>query len=76
MARYYFQLSDGKEVLNTGKGLELLGNAAAREEAVILARELKDGKVMPGRSWDGWFVQIVDQHGHEVDTVPIDAVPE
>jgi Domain of unknown function (DUF6894) len=76
MARYYFQLSDGKEVLKAGKGLELLGNAAAREEAVILARELKDGKVMPGRSWDGWFVQIVDQHGHEVDTVPIDAVPE
>ena len=32
MARYYFQLSDGKEVLKTGKGLELLGNAAAREE--------------------------------------------
>jgi hypothetical protein len=76
MARYYFQLSDGNEVLKTGKGLDLLGNAAAREEALILARELKDGKVMPGRSWDGWFVQIVDQHGHEVDTVPIDAVPE
>jgi Domain of unknown function (DUF6894) len=76
MARYYFHLSDGKEVLKTGKGLELLGNAAAREEALILARQLKDGKVMPGRSWDGWFVQIVDQHGHEVDAVPIDAVPE
>lgn len=76
MARYFFQLSDGKEVLKTGKGLELLGNAAAREEALVLARELKDGKVLPGRSWDGWFVQIVDQHGHEVDAVPIDAVPE
>ena len=50
--------------------------AAAREEALVLARELKDGKVLPGRSWDGWFVQIVDQHGHEVDAVPIDAVPE
>ena len=76
MARYYFQLSDGKEVLKTGKGLELLGVAQAREEALVLARELKDGKVLPGRSWEGWFVQIVDQHGHEVDAVPIDAVPE
>ena len=43
---------------------------------MILARELKDGKVMAGRNWGGWFVQIVDEHGHEVDTVPIDAVPQ
>jgi len=76
MVRYYFHLSDGKQVLKTGKGLDLLGNAAAREEALILARELKDGKVMPGRNWDGWFVKIVDQHGHQVDIVPIDVVPE
>jgi hypothetical protein len=26
---------------------------------------------MPGWNWTGWFVAIVDQHGHKVDEVPI-----
>ena len=40
MPRYYFQLSDGKQVLNNHKGIDLAGNAAAREDALLLAREL------------------------------------
>jgi hypothetical protein len=76
MPRYYFHLTDGKDVLKNSKGLELPGNAAAREEAVVLARDLKDGKVMPGRKWRGWSVAIIDQHGHRVDSVPIDVAPE
>jgi hypothetical protein len=76
MPRYYFRITDGKEVLNAHQGLDLLGNAAAREEAVVLARELKKGKIVPRRNWDGWFIRIVDKHGHEVDTVPIAEVPD
>jgi hypothetical protein len=76
MPRYHFHLTDGTHVLKTHQGLELPGNAAAREEAVRLARELKNGTVLPGRKWDAWFVSIVDQHGHQVDTVPIGGVPE
>jgi hypothetical protein len=26
---------------------------------------------MPGWNWTGWFVVIMDQHGHKVDEVPI-----
>jgi hypothetical protein len=26
---------------------------------------------MPGWDWTGWFVAIIDQHGHKVDEVPI-----
>ena len=76
--QFLAEAAEGRRMLAAGdreKARMLLGNAAAREEALVLARELKDGKVLPGRSWDGWFVQIVDQHGHEVDTVPFDAVP-
>lgn len=75
MPRYYFHLTDGKQVLTNHKGLDLPGNAAAREEALVLARDLKQGKVMPGWNWDGWLVSIVDQHGHKVDSVPITAAP-
>lgn len=76
MARYFFRLTDGKEVLKNSKGLDLPGNAAAREEAVVFARELKADKSLPRRNWSGWFVSIVDEHGHEVDTVPIADVPQ
>jgi hypothetical protein len=42
-----------------------------RLDAVTLARDLKHGAVMPGWDWTGWFVEIVDQQGREVDDVPI-----
>jgi hypothetical protein len=78
MPRYFFHLTDGKRVEKGDKpqGIELAGNAAAREEALMLARDLKHGKLMPERKWDGWFVRIVDGHGNQVDTVPIADAPE
>jgi Domain of unknown function (DUF6894) len=76
MSRYYFHLTDGKETLKLPEGLDLPGNAAAREEAVVLARDLKRGKVMPGRDWKGWLVTVVDQHGHRVEAVPIADLPD
>src|SRR5262245_43521620 len=51
MPRYYFWLSDGKQVVNNHKGIDLSGNAAAREDALVLARDLKHGAVMPGWDW-------------------------
>jgi hypothetical protein len=71
MPRYYFHLTDGKQVLNNHKGVDLAGNAAARDDAVALARGLKHDTAMPGWNWTGWFVTIMDQHGHKVDEVPI-----
>jgi uncharacterized protein DUF6894 len=76
MPRYHFELTDGSETVTHAQGIELPGNAAAREEALALARELKNGKVMPGRNWDGWFVEIKDEHGDRVDNVPIDLAPD
>ena len=71
MPRYYFRLTDGNQVLNNHKGIDLPGNAAARENAVGLAGNLRHGAAMPGFNWGGWFVTIVDEHGHKVDEVPI-----
>ena len=71
MPRYYFHLTNGKEVLNNHKGIDLPGHAAARTDALALARDLKHGAAMPGWDWTGWFVMIVDQHGPKVDEVPI-----
>jgi Domain of unknown function (DUF6894) len=77
MARYFFRLTDGKQTLNNHRGIDLAGPAAAREDAVALAADLRHGAAMPGFNWSGWFVSIVDEHGHKVDEVPVaDAVGE
>ena len=73
--RYFFRLTDGTNELNPHEGIELLGNAAARDEAVKFARDIKSQGAMPDHKWNGWFVRILDQHGKEIDTVPLDAVP-
>ena len=41
MPRYYFHLSNGKQVLNNHKGIDLSGNAAARE---LKEKKKKKGK--------------------------------
>jgi hypothetical protein len=73
MPRYYFHLTDGKHVLSNHKGVDLPGDAAAREDALDLARDLKGGAVMRGWDWTAWFVTIVDEHGRKIEEVPIAA---
>ncbi len=76
MPRYFFHLTDGKNVLTNHKGVDLAGNAAARDNAAVLARDLKHGAAMPGWSWNGWFVAIVDPHGKKIDELPIGDIPD
>src|SRR5258707_15762505 len=76
MPRYYFHITNRGERPDNPKGMDLPGDAAAREEAVVLANELRPGQVMPGRNWQGWFVTVVDQHGLQVDSVPIADMPD
>jgi hypothetical protein len=76
MPRYYFHLTDGKHVLNNHKGVDLPGNAAARDDAAVLARDLKHGAAMRDWNWSGWFVTIVDQHSKKIDEVPIGDIPD
>lgn len=74
MSRYYFHLTDGNQVLKNHKGIDLAGDSAARNDALVFARDLKHGAVMPDWDWTGWFVTIVDQHGHKIDEIPISDV--
>ncbi len=71
MPRYFFHLTDDKTVLNNHRGVELAGNAAALEDARVLADDLRRGVKMPGWKWAGWCVAIIDEYGHKVDEVPI-----
>ena len=57
--------------LSNHKGIDLPGEAAARTDAVALARDLNHGATMPGWDWTGWFVAIIDERGQKIDEVPI-----
>jgi hypothetical protein len=71
MPLYHFRLTNGTQVLDNHEGVDLPGDAAARTDAVALARNLQHGGAMPGWDWTGWFVAIVDEEGRQVDEVPI-----
>ena len=71
MPLYYFRLTNGKQVLDNHQGVDLPGDAAARTDAVSLARNLQHGATMPGWDWTGWFVAIVNEQGRQVDEIPI-----
>ena len=51
MPRYYFRLADGAKILENRQGIDLPGNATARDDAFALARHLKHGLVM--QAWAG-----------------------
>ena len=71
MPLYFFRLTNGKQVLNNHQGLDLPGDAAARDDALALARDLKRGAVMQGWDWDGWFINIITEHRQKIDELPI-----
>lgn len=69
MPRYFFHLTDGTSVLDDPDGLELPGDAAAREEAMLVAVDVKT-RFRP-RDWSGWAVRILDEEGRHVDSCPV-----
>jgi len=71
---YFIHLTNGRQVLNNHQGIDLPGAAAARDVALKLAHDLRQGEAMPGWKWEGWFVEIVDEHGDKVDEIPITAL--
>jgi hypothetical protein len=71
MARFYFNVDDGKELAIDDLGVELADLAAARKEAAIFAGEmLKDG---PDDFWDvqGWRMAITDAAGLTLFTIEV-----
>jgi hypothetical protein len=66
--RYFLNLTDGRQVVEDPEGLELAGEAAAREEAAVLARDLVQHQE---GDWSGWSVAILDESGQQIELVPV-----
>ena len=70
MPRYYFHLTDGKQVLSNHKGIDRPACRRSRRRARAGTRP-QTWRGHAGWNWRGWFVVIVDEHGHKVDEMPI-----
>jgi len=69
MPRYYFRLADGAKILENRQGIDLPGNATARDDAFALARHLKHA--LSCKHGLGRLVHhIIDTHGHKIRRSP------
>jgi hypothetical protein len=70
---FHFKLTDGSNVEDI-EGLELFDLAAARQEAMGLARDLTRAQIL-GRDWSNWTVIVADDSGEQILSVPISGNP-
>jgi hypothetical protein len=76
MARYFFHIKDGAELIHDPEGSELATMAEARCQALKSARELWADAIKSGRSLGADAVVISDEHG-DLTFVPMaEALPK
>ena len=68
MPRFYFHLRNDV-IADDEEGQELPDLAAAREVAIMNARELAAATVLEGRLHLGHYIEIENEHGQIVATV-------
>jgi hypothetical protein len=70
--RYFFNVKDGKDIIDT-EGTELAGVAAARDQAIASAGEMirSDGDTV----WNGsdWRMDVTDEAGDRLFTLRFSA---
>jgi hypothetical protein len=71
MPRYYFDFRDGARAVIDQAGRELAGDAAARQEALLTARDAIAGVRLGLRHYGGWELEVRDEAGRAVYSVPI-----
>jgi hypothetical protein len=70
MARFFFNLREGPIVTPDNEGRELPGRQAAYAVAVMSARDIMCGEVLHGRVNLGSIIEVFDEKGEEVLSVP------
>jgi hypothetical protein len=73
-ARYYFNLTNGDDMIGDEEGIEASSLQAAVISAVEAVEELRAQDPLNSDEWQGWRLEIVDASGHAVQTIPLDAL--
>lgn len=68
--KFYFDLTNGEDLIRDDEGVDASGPDEAIEEARAVLSEMRkgDGATMPG---DGWQLIIRDEDGATVKTLPL-----
>lgn len=70
MPRYFFHIRSHEDFVEDAEGVDLPGDAEAREEAVDAAREMLAERVRKGEVIDGHAFEVCDDAGTKVFTFP------
>jgi hypothetical protein len=70
MPRFYFHIVSEMDFLEDAEGVELVGEAEARDEAIDAAREILAERVRKGDVIDGHVFDVRDDTGTKVFTLP------
>jgi hypothetical protein len=71
MPRYFFDYKDDKSTVIDQVGREFPSDAAARQEALLTARDAVAGISLGLRRYGGWVLEVRDEVGRLVHTIPI-----
>lgn len=74
MTRYFLHLVDGDDVICDPEGSDLPGIAAAREQALLSAREILAEAIKRGTQRIPRFVVAVSEGGNEVAVIDVKAI--
>jgi hypothetical protein len=70
--RYFFNLTDGDEVILDDTGFDAPGTTAARLHAHEIIADLRREDPTLSGEWAGWRIEIVNTSGWTVDVLSID----
>jgi hypothetical protein len=73
-ARYYFNLTNGENMIRDEEGIEASSIQAAVVSAMEAVEELRAHDPSNSDEWQGWRLEVVDASGQVVQAIPLDAL--
>ncbi len=75
LSRYYFNLTDGHNVIPDEIGIEVSDDRAALIQAFEAVEELRGETDSSPDEWTGWWLNILDASGRLVHSLALDDPP-
>jgi hypothetical protein len=72
-SRYYFNLTDGHEVIRDEEGIAAPDLRTALIHAFEAIEELRKEDSSAMSEWHGWSLEVVDSSGNLIHRLPLDA---
>ncbi len=76
MARFYFHIRKGDDLVTDPEGVEVPNSEIVRDEAIEAARDLLSEGDLQGLDRRGWAFEVADESGQTVLTLPFSEAVE